>query len=164
MRFDSPTVNLWISQPDFFKLAHFPREYIFSDFTYEGIREQDGAPIGSLNGPLGPIRIFFNHYPSFEDGVSKWKERAERIHWDNLYYITSDGNGLTFKEMEEFKDIECKNKVIFVSKDQPLDYCLTLKGFEKEKSAARHMLIKHKFISTKYVWEDSFDYVAFLNH
>ncbi|MCQ2387262.1 MAG: DUF1919 domain-containing protein [Clostridia bacterium] len=161
-RFDSPTINLWFSQPDFMKFARNLKEYLNSDFTFGKLRE-DGKYEGILNGPEGPITIVFTHYDSYEKGVAKWNERKQRIHWDNLYFITSDGNGLTKEDMESFESLKANNKVVFTAKKFDYKSTLQLKGFEKEESAKTHMIKRHKIVCAKYVWEDTFDYVSFLN-
>ena len=59
---------------------------------------------------LGGITVVFVHYKS-EDAREKWEERKEWIHWDNLYIISSDGNGAELEDCAKLDSVKCKRKL-----------------------------------------------------
>jgi len=83
------------------------------------------CPIGILGGK---IRIFFVSDSSFDDGVKKWRYRAERIHWENLFVMFNPleqdfGMNLSYKKhmcdvevVKRFLDLPIKNKVVISNK------------------------------------------------
>ena len=43
---------------------------------------------------MGGIKIYFMHYDTFENAYSKWKERIERIHRENMCVWLQIGVGM----------------------------------------------------------------------
>ena len=88
-QFRSPTVNLWIPNSQFLEFAQNLKYYLSCE-----IKETPDAaksyPVGTIipkDDQHIPIEVNFMHYPSFEAGYEKWKERSARVDYDNLYYI-----------------------------------------------------------------------------
>jgi len=86
MRFDTPTINLWMSTKDFCKFCSDIQKYKDPSFVFV---QEKPYPIGILDD----ITIHFNHYRTIEDVVTSWRRRFARLHPDNVYIITNDDGG-----------------------------------------------------------------------
>lgn len=114
-------------------------------------------------GQAGGVTIVFVHYHSVDEARDKWNERKQRIKWDNLYIITSDGNGATEEDFKKLDSVKCKRKIIFTAKARPeIKDSYFLKSMAGEPSAATHMLKMNKWTGRR-TWEHEFDYVKWLN-
>ena len=67
-------------------------------------------PIAKLND----IKIYFNHYPSFEIAKSRWDERKTRINYDNLLFETTCEN---LNDAKEFDSLHYEHKLCFTLED-----------------------------------------------
>lgn len=77
---------------------------------------------------LGDIKLYFNHYPSFEEAQKKWNQRKQRINWDNLFvamYTSSE------KIAEEFSELSYKKKICFTSFESDIESTLYVDLCEK---------------------------------
>ena len=162
LRFNSPTVNLWFKTKDYLKFLNNLNYYIHSCELVQDIElsNQYMYPVGALED----IRIFFQHYKSFDDAKSKWIERAKRIHWNNLYIIMVQGNDCTENDLAEFDRLNFKHKVCFTAKEYP-EYCCSyyIKGSQKNEKSVRN-LCDYKGKLTGKLWLDEFDWISFLNN
>lgn len=88
MRFDSPLINLNLSNKDYFKLMKNPLKYMKEELIEidKGLNKQENYwfPICSL----GDLRINMIHYRSYEQALNKWNRRKERINWENIVAMT----------------------------------------------------------------------------
>ena len=115
VRFNSPTVNLSMSPGDYLKLASNLAFYMNCE-----MREAPDTGCGCPAGILGDgIRVFFVHYRSFQEAREKWEARKARINYDNLFFMMTDRDGCTDKEVRRFDALPYKNKLIFTSKEYP---------------------------------------------
>lgn len=157
IRFQSPTVNLFIKPKDYIKmLTEFDKYF---DPSVEIIKvDWDGAyPVGRIYD----CEVYFMHYKSFEEAVSKWHERCLRIDKNSLYIMMTDRDGCTVDDMKAFDALPYTNKVIFTNqKHEEIDSSYYIRGFEKEKSLGNIQESMNIF-GKRYV--DQFDYVSFLN-
>ena len=83
LRFNSPTINLWMTPKDFIRFCSDLRTYTQSELQFielEGFRE--GHPVAKLNN----ITIYFQHYHTEEEARTKWRERCKRINFDNIHH------------------------------------------------------------------------------
>ena len=117
MRFNSPTINLYIDKDVFMFWVKHLKEYIDADLI-EIKEEGINYPIGILRKEnLKDIRINFLHYKSFEEAKDKWIERYKRINYDNIYLILDIGHDCyDIKELlDEFNSIDIEHKIALVS-------------------------------------------------
>ena len=72
----------------------------------------------------------FNHYDNFEDAVSAWERRKNRINKNNLIIVSSTTSE---DDAIEFAKLPFKNKLIFVPKEMGItnESCFAL-NFEDE--------------------------------
>ena len=152
--FLSPTINLMMYQNEFQRFIANLQHYLSLPFTNGGI--QEGVPVGIL----GDIRVYFTHYKNYEEGITKFRDRAQRINWDNLYIITSDRDGVTESDLERLGSIKCKKLICFTAKKYIYPYCFQVEQFKGEECVGS---ILGKTISGKWKFEKFFDYISWLN-
>lgn len=76
LKFNSPTVNLWMTEDDFYELVQNPRWYVDQEVCLSGYDQQYGVPIGYIQGPdSGGIYINFNHHKVFDTAKEDWDRR-----------------------------------------------------------------------------------------
>jgi len=162
MRFDSPTINLWINKKEFCKFAANLPYYLSQELRFYD-NEKRTCPCAYLGEGADAISIEFIHYKTNEEAREKWEERKKRIHWDNLYIITCDGNDATANDFSLLKNASCKRKIVFTSHEQPeIEDSFVLHTMRKYKNAASMQIVRHPITGLR-SWEREFDYVAWLN-
>lgn len=156
LRFQSPFINLFLSNEDFLYALENWGEFLSTEL----VEDQSGEypyPVGlSLNG----IKIHFMHYESFEIAKSKWEERTKRIDNNNLgiLFSTWDGN---IDQLRRFENLPFKHKIVFVNKQMSkFPSARYLAGFSSS-SKIRYLYGTKGLIGKRYV--DQFDYVDFIN-
>lgn len=154
LRFDTPTVNLYIPFPDYICFLKNIKQLVSAELVEIPYK---ACPVELL----GVIRVYFLHYQSFKDGVETWKRRAARIHWDNLYIVLSERDGCFLSDLEEFEKLPFSNKVAFTHLKYPsLASCFYLKGNERSHELGNIMNLKGLLGGKIY---DQFNWVKFLN-
>ena len=100
LRFNTPTVNLFLYPDDFIKYVKNLEHYTKCDLKFiqeEGIT----YPIGLLDD----IKIYFMHYKSEEQASEKWNSRTKRINFDNLFIMMTDRDGCTIEHIKQFDEL-----------------------------------------------------------
>ena len=157
LRFNTPTINLFILATDYLKFVKNLDYYLAQEL--EEIESNLDYPVGKL----ADIRIFFMHYKSFDEAKQKWVERSKRIDKNNIFLMMTDKNVCTHDLMIEFDNLPYKNKVIFTHKPQPdIRSAVYIKGFESEGEVGILSDWKPGFWKRRYL--DDYDYVSFLNN
>ena len=151
--FLSPTVNIMMSQSDFYKLALNLKEYLDSDFV-------ELAPKSFPRGQLKDVTVNFTHFKSYNEALRTWKRRCERINFDNLWVIATDRDGITEQDIASLQGLECRGLVVFTAKKYDYPYCFQLKQFEDQGQIGD---ILQQTIYGKRYFELYFDYVGWLN-
>lgn len=142
LRFDSPTINMFFHNLDFFDFVEHFEYYIKQPLIQiKNPRYDTNAPdypvaILSGGGYYRDIELHFLHYKSFDEANAKWEIRKSRLHPENLYVIW------TFMGMPQDEEIYAraqklpvKNKVLFVN--HPVNHekypnFFYIKGFENQ--------------------------------
>lgn len=161
LRFNSPTINLWFTTKDFISFLKNLDYYLYA---CELVKDEElsnyyNYPVGILND----IKIYFQHYKSFEEAKAKWIERTKRVCIDNLYVVMVQGDDCTENDIDEFDKLNFKHKVCFTAREFPeYDSSYYIKGSEKNDKSVRN-LCNHKGKITGKFWLDEFDWVTFLN-
>lgn len=109
--FLSPTINLFIREPDFVKFVLNLRYYIDSELEVIWGEEY---PIGILGGD---VHIDFMHYRSCTDALEAWERRKKRILWDKIVVLATDRNGFTDNVFEQWKKIPYPKVLFCANKD-----------------------------------------------
>lgn len=152
--FRSPTVNLWMRQRDFLKLAADLRTYMSCELEF--VDSEYDYPVARLKDVL----IYFNHSQSNAEAAADWNRRKARINYENLFLLMYDREDLTLAELREIEKIPCRGKVVFSDKERPeLDYVVTMKTTDRPLGA--------QFMDKNWLgirsFERQFDFVKWLN-
>lgn len=110
-RFDSPTVNLWMTPKDFLYLVKNIR-FLSKKEIVDVTPIHNNYPIGML----GNCKIHFLHYKTFKDAIDCWNRRIKRLNMNNMYLILVETNPLSLNEIEDFNRLPYK-KVLLTRTD-----------------------------------------------
>ena len=158
LRFLSPTVNCGIRDHDEFltfcrHLDHYltlPIDFIPSQWSY---------PVAVLHGKYGDVTVYFTHYHSCEEAKTKWVERSQRVHYDNII-ILMDGDNCTEQQLQVFDTLPQQRKAIIAMSEHPeLKSVWTIKHSKYKQSQILEYGLLHHTIR----WFELFDYVHFFN-
>ena len=123
-KYYSPTINLQMSPNDYIKFCQNLNYYLNQDIIEvknpddSEFRKLGGGNITFPVGKLGDLIIYFQHFKTFNQAVSKWNERKQRINYDNMFFILLDVN-CSKNNVEDFLNLPYKNK-IFLSNNKNL--------------------------------------------
>lgn len=106
--FISPTINLFIWEPDFVRFVNNLRLYIDSELEMSWGEEY---PVGLLGGD---VRIEFMHYTTCSEAKAAWDRRKKRINWDKVVIFATDRNGFDEEAFEQWKRIPYP-KILFTT-------------------------------------------------
>lgn len=153
LQFHSPTVNLWMHQRDFLKLATNP-DLVYGELHF--IHSEYDYPVAELNG----ITIYFNHSSSEEEARRDWERRAKRINPNNIFLIMYDREDITEEDIRSFGRIPCRGCLVLSSKAYPdIPYVKTMKPSKRQFG---QQFIDRDWLGFR-TFEKHFDYVAWLN-
>lgn len=161
LRFQSPTINMFMNTKDFIKFCKN-----ISFYTSKELRLKDKEAYTYPVVGIDDITLHCVHYKDFDDVQSHWNERVKRINYDNIFLIMSERDGCTYQDLLEFDNLPFKNKVVFVHEEKPevkSAYYIPnteLNGIDGHwiKGLTEY---KGKFTGKRYI--DDFDYVGFFN-
>lgn len=156
-QFTSPLINTAMDGEDFIKFLQNPNYYINHKFEFIKWYGHD-YPIAKIDD----IEIRFVHYKSDSEAEYKFRERAKRIVWDNIFIVATNHDGLNNAEcMAEFDKLPYKNKIMFVSKEYPqYDWAVMVPQF-KDRFQVRIMTNFANFKGQRY-YETAFDLVDWI--
>lgn len=156
MQFLSPTVNLWLDQKDFVRMIRNLPEYMEKELQF--INTDWNFPVGLL----GDVRIMFNHATSEREAAEEWNRRKGRIHYENLYIILYDRDGLTEEDLQSLTEISCKRLVVLSERTYPhIPYVKTIQKPKKSRPNDCTFMDRDGFDMRTF--EKQFDFVAWLN-
>ena len=160
LRFNSPTVNLFIQPKDFIQMLK-DFDYYFDPATPIIEVETDKSyPVGAFE--KGGVRLWFMHYDTFDNAVEKWRERCTRINKEQLYIMMVERDGCTINDILEFDELPYNNKVVFTHKNyEDIKSSFYIHGFENDDRIGHLHTVMNKKTGKRYI--DQFDYVGFLN-
>lgn len=107
MQFLSPTINLFIKEPDFVRFVLNLEHYLGCSLQMHWGEEY---PIGTLDD----ITIYFMHYHTCEEAKLAWERRAKRVIPDRVLVLATDRNGFDDAVYEQWKQIPYP-KVLFTA-------------------------------------------------
>lgn len=128
LRFNSPTVNLYLPPPpDYIRFLCDLETNLTSDI--KDVSGKSSYPIGLLNDS---IKIHFLHYANFEEAIDVWNRRVRRIDFSNLYVSMVAFGNVTEEMVAQFDKLPFEKKVVFVNKPMPAyKSAFYICGFEK---------------------------------
>lgn len=127
----SPTVGLFFMADDYLKFLTHIHEYLNtklefispSDSKWKDWPQVSGNnrfghyPVGRLRLDDEDIEVFFLHYNSEKEALSKWERRCARINWNKLIVKFNDQNGCRSTHIELFSKLPYKVKLFFTVKN-----------------------------------------------
>ena len=98
-KFLSPTINMWMTQPDFVKFLLHLDEYLEEPIVF--LPTDESSPSGKIGGKseIPEIILHFNHASSNEEAGAQWNIRKGRINKENLYIIMYNLDGVTVDQL-----------------------------------------------------------------
>lgn len=165
LKFNSPFINLWMSNDDFITAMEN-----FDNFINIPLEECHDS---GMSYPVGigykGTKIYFQHYKTWEEATAKWEERKKRINPDNMVVMLSNFKGILANSdyddetlIRRFNRLNFKNKIIFVDRPFPqYSNCVYIKDWHPENGVNVFDWNKNDFYK-RYI--DQFDYVKFLNN
>lgn len=171
LRFDTPTINMFFHDLDFFDFVEHFDYYIQQPLIQIQNPQYDtnapDYPVAILQGgnQYRDLELHFLHYNSFEEANAKWKSRKSRIHPQNMYVIWTfmgmpRDEGLYLRA----QNLPIKNKVIFVNhsveQDKYPDFYY-IKGFENQIGTGQLGEFMNLMGKRYY---DQFDFVKWINN
>ncbi|MDR2752702.1 MAG: DUF1919 domain-containing protein [Oscillospiraceae bacterium] len=158
--FRSPTVNLRFLRDDFLCFAANLRAFLQADLTELGDPAYD-YPSGLLACEHGTVRVYFQHYHSFEEAKAAWQRRCARVDFDNLVLMV-EGQDASRDMLEAYEALPYARKVFLCENDQPgLPHCFHLHVYNRPDYIPG-MALRRKPGSLRR-WYEEFDVTAFLN-
>lgn len=160
-QFNSPTINMWMIQPDFVQFLLQLDQYLLEPLVF--IKSSEATPVAQLgNGNSLPfIKLHFNHATSQADARNQWERRKTRIRKDNLYIILYNLDGLTVDQLQLLDKYPCNNKVVLTSVPlTDLSWSFYIKENPKSQFPSSYL---GKNIFGIRDFEKAFDFVSFLN-
>ncbi len=155
LRFDTPTVNLYIPPNDYVEMLSDLNYYMKADFV--DISDGNKYPIGLLGGK---VRVNFLHYDTFEEAVTTWKRRASRVNYNNLWCVLVERDGTTYDDLRRFDSLPFAQKVALVHKEYPGIKCAYKLDVPVENGQLGQIISYCSFWGSRYY--DQFDWVKFL--
>lgn len=155
LRFNSPTVNLYMSPQDFIEYISDLEKY--RDAPIVPIESDRPYPLAVLGGR---ILLHLMHYETAKEGIEAWRRREQRINYDKMFFILVETDGCTHEDLEHFDRLDYPNKVALTHKPYPDIKCsYHIKGFEQrgELYRAYHF---HPWLPKRTY--DQFDWIKFL--
>jgi|GEM_PF-1920390 len=105
-RFNSPFVNLYLTNQDFIVLCNHLHGFLSAKlYKNESETEIKGFPVGNLTHDGLTVSIL--HDNSFEKSLCDWERRITRICWNNIFVISTNlDKDLTNDMLKEFDKIK----------------------------------------------------------
>lgn len=98
LKFLSPTINLFIREPDFMRFVSNLDAYLEQELRMQWEEEY---PVGFL----GDVRIDFMHYSTCREAKEAWERRKKRMVKDRIVVIATDRNGFDDACFEQWKKL-----------------------------------------------------------
>lgn len=160
LRFNSPTVNLYIPFPDYIRFCERLEHYL--SLPESAMKRGPEAPEGCPTGILEDVRLVFVHYATFEEARDKWFDHAGRVDMDNLFVMLAQRDGCTDEDVRVFEGLPYKHKVAFTERFLPDVSCaFYIPEFIEDGTVKILTEYTSRFSGRKVM--DDFDYVGFLN-
>ncbi|MBO5069049.1 MAG: DUF1919 domain-containing protein [Roseburia sp.] len=157
LRFQSPTVNLMMTQTDFAKFVLNMDQYLNRELEFFKHPEYT-CPCAHL----GDLTIHFTHYHTQEEAERKWKERTERINRENLFVFLMERDGLTEKEMRQLGAIYARGLVIFTANNYSnIYYTVQIKKYCRDGEVGN--ILTQSYWNDGREYERYFDFVRWFN-
>jgi uncharacterized protein (DUF1919 family) len=110
LQFASPMINMFESREDFLKLMNNLPYYLSLPVKLERYEWETNQKKMYPVGRIDDVLLHFNHYDSFEEAESKWKDRKMRINKENIL-VVSNAHDQAYAEL--FSQLPYEKKICF---------------------------------------------------
>lgn len=111
LEFKSPLVNMFFDNEDFFRLLENIEGYMQQPLVKIGEEYETNLQRNYPMVQLGAdVKIHFNHYTDFEDAVTIWNRRKERINYNNIFV---EMTAKSREEIDRFLQLPYQHKICF---------------------------------------------------
>lgn len=151
LKFNSPTINLWMYPEDFYKYITNIKYYSSLSLKFVDKKGYD-YPVAIL----GDIYIYFTHYKSQLEAKQKWEQRTKRLNYNKILVIVTDGNNCSIDMLKKFNDLSIPC-IAFTHKKIDLNntfYC---------KSNFQGLFNAYVSLFSLKRYYDDFDFVTWIN-
>lgn len=133
LKYTTPTIGLFIMESDYIKFLENLKVYLEKDLIfitpeqskfYKQITNNGKISIKYPVAKLDDIDIFFMHYTSQEEALTKWNRRKVRINFDRLIIKMSERNDCNSEIISRFVKLPYKNKICFTAKEYNYTECV----------------------------------------
>ena len=154
----TPFVGLYMNPNDFVRLCSSFEHYMGMDLV-EKKQSEFPFPVGQIE----EITIYFMHYQSYDEALSKWNSRKKRMNFSRLGFILVQRDGCTEEDMQEFDSLEVTNKIILTTSVYPnLKTSIFLRHFKGEAEVGNVLEFKKTFPEDRIMWD--FNFVRWINN
>lgn len=161
-RFLTPTINMWMLQPDFAEFCLHLDYYLVQELIF--IASDYNYPVAQIVGngkDIPAITLFFNHAENPEEACEKWTERKQRIVRDNMFLMLYNLDGITVEKIKQLENVPCRNRVVFTPTPIPeIDWSVYIKPVMSHLDPYNYL--EKDVFGVRY-FEKKFDFVSFLN-
>lgn len=132
--FMSPLINMHIDHDEYLTLLEDPRYYMEKEPQLLEIYCDPTVPFPFPVADLGGIRLWMNHYRSWDEALAAWHRRVKRIDWQNLFVMFFDEDPV---RVERFCSLPYDKKVCFVPWDIKKEHCIPV-PYRQQESLIRY--------------------------
>lgn len=136
VEFRSPLVNMYLEEADYLKLLCQPKLYMQEELSFDYIAYSEYLQREFPVCKCGDIKLYCNHYRSFEHAKECWERRKLRINWDNLFVMFFTENE---ERAKEFDKLPYEKKICFVPFTSDLESVYTLDFCQKGEMAKKEL-------------------------
>ena len=112
LQFTSPLINMFESNSDFLKLMCNLQHYMNCELSLNRIDYEKNLNHEFPVVNLDDITLYFNHYMSYDEALSSWERRKQRIDYSNIFVMFFCDNE---KDVEDFLEIPYEKKICFTN-------------------------------------------------
>lgn len=162
----SPTINMFIEDENFLKLASNPKHYFSSQpFIIEEKRKSQHSDITFPVIGIDDIECCCLHYKNGKEAVDAWQRRCARVNYDKIYVVGNSWNMHENNELIEKMSQLPYPTVIFTFGKYNYENCVSLsdRWFKDSCGAVQPPLTDFSFTGYKRNYEELFDFIEWLN-
>lgn len=161
LRFNSPTIDLFMSTKDFLSFTQNLKGYLSAELV-EVNDTSVNYPVGQLTYKEKTITILFMHYKNFKCAQEKWNTRKKRVDFSNIYIIYSSKN-TSDDEAIALEKLKYKHKLFIMNKNPANSNNVVIPDVFKDEGFLSGDILKYKSPFSLQRYMDDIDYINFLN-
>lgn len=162
LKFNSPTINLFIGLDDFIVFVNDLNNYLSVELIEVKNTSLD-YPVGSLTYNDKTVKLYFMHYETFENAKEKWNERKQRVDYSNICVIMTVAKNLTDEMVEKFNSLPYEHKMLVTYKNPWNNPDIAVHKIFNKKNYKPGEILSYKSVLSKKRNMDDIDYVSFIN-